>query len=330
MGAGSPTTISPHALGDFHKDKRAFAQRLGEAFQEIGFVYLTDHGVPAKTIEDNFQACKSFFALPEAAKRKYYDPDPVHARGYAPAKDYRPGDLKEFWHFVRDLPPDNTQYRDVMPGNFKVSEVAELNTRGKALFDALDEVGGIVLSALAIFLGQDEDHFADKVNFGNSVLRTTYYPPVDGVGTVPPFRATAHEDVDLITLLVGSGEPGLEALTSDGKWITVETLPGVIVCNIGEMMQRYTNNRLRSTTHRVANPTGATKQKSRYCSPYFLHPNADMMLGPLATCITPERPNAYPQSISAYEYTHARHPGGRYVREPSDSSTKGLSDQTGT
>jgi isopenicillin N synthase-like dioxygenase len=337
----SQTTISTFALGDFYRDKNAFAQKLGQAFQELGFVCLTDHGVPDKTIEDNFQACRAFFALPEETKRRYYDPNRVRARGYTPATDYRAGDSKQFWHFGRELPEGHTKYRDIMPDNFNVSEIVDFNKRGMALFDALDRAGGVVLSALAVFLGQDEKHFADKINFGNSVLRTVYYPPLDDLDPLP-LRAAPHEDVNLITLLVGSGDPGLEALTRDGEWIPIETIPGTIVCNIGEMLQRYSNNLLRSTTHRVVNPSGKERLKPRYSSPYFLHPNPDMMLTPLATCITAERPNAYPNPISSHDYMHARHPDGRYDRVPGGAhdavqaasitrpSPQGLSDHTRT
>lgn len=319
-------TISTLVLGDFYRDEDDFARRLGEAFQEFGFVYLTDHGVPEKTIEDNFQACRAFFALPDEIKRKYRDSDRVRARGYTPASDYKARDVKEFWHFGRELPAGHTKYREVMPDNFDVPELPELKTRGGALYDALDKAGGAVLSALALFLGQDKDHFRDKVNFGNSVLRTVYYPPIEA-RDVLPLRAGAHEDVDLITLLVGYGEAGLEALAPDGTWIPIDTVPGTMVCNIGEMLQRYSNNVLPSTTHRVANPAGSSRQKPRYCTPYFLHPNPDMMLAPLDTCISAERPNAYPNAITAHDYMQLRHPDGRYDRA---SAPEGLADQTRT
>lgn len=337
MRTAAQTTISTCALADFHRDKTAFAQKLGRAFQELGFVCLTDHGVPDETIEDNFRACKAFFALPEEIKMKYHDPDRVRARGYTPATEYRARDSKQFWHLGRELPEGHTRYGDIMPRNFDVGEIVDFNRRGMALFDALDRAGRVVLSALALFLGQDEEHFADRVDLGNSVLRTVYYPPIDDLDALP-LRAAPHEDVNLITLLVGSGEPGLEALTRDGEWVPIDTAPGTIVCNIGEMMQRYSNNVLRSTTHRVVSPRGEARLKPRYCSPYFLHPNPDMTLAPLATCVTAERPNAYPNPISAHDYMQARHPDGRYDRLPggvndgakAGPSPQGLSDQART
>ncbi|MGE3770643.1 MAG: isopenicillin N synthase family dioxygenase [Bdellovibrionales bacterium] len=292
-------------LSEFYKDKEGFAQRLGTAYQEFGFVGLTNHGVPDDIIKANYDACKAFFAQPEDIKKRYYNPEGMGQRGYTPfgvegAKDRALGDLKEFWHTGRDLPADSP-YRAIMADNYNVAEVANFDKATRALFASLEGAGDIVLRALAIYLKQPEDFFAAKTNCGNSILRTIHYPPIDDLET-PALRAGAHEDINLITLLVGSGEPGLEVQARDGEWIPIDTIPGTIVCNIGDMLQRFTNNVLPSTTHRVVNPTGEGRRIARYSSPFFLHLNPDVVISTLPSCITADRPNAYPEPIRANDY----------------------------
>lgn len=301
-------SIPSFSLHDYHADKPAFARALGAAFREFGFVALTDHGVPDDVIAANYATTKAFFALPEDVKRRYYDPAVGGQTGYTPfgiegAKDRAIGDLKEFWHTGPDLPAGHP-LAALMLETPEVAEVPGFNANARALFAALDAAGQTVLAALALDLGEAEDYFAHRTDMGDSKLRLLHYPPIDDLDT-PALRSGAHEDINLITLLVGSGEAGLEVKARDGSWIAVDTIPGTIICNIGDMLQRYTNDVLPSTTHRVVNPTGAGRLVPRYSSPYFLHLNADVVIEALPSCVTPDRPARYPP-ITARDYLMER------------------------
>lgn len=289
-------SIPSFALSAFHADKLGFAAALGDAYREFGFVALTQHGVPDAVIAANYVTTKAFFALPELVKRKYYDHTIGGQSGYTPfgiegAKDRRIGDLKEFWHTGRTLPAGHP-LRAFMAETPEVAEVPNFNANARALFAALDTAGQTVLAALALYLEEAEDFFAQRTDLGDSKLRLLHYPPIADLDT-PALRSGAHEDINLITLLVGSGESGLEVRARDGSWIAVDTIPGTIICNIGDMLQRYTNDLLPSTTHRVVNPTGDGRLIPRYSSPYFLHLNSDIVIEPLRSCITPDHPARY-------------------------------------
>jgi len=301
-------SIPSFALSDYAADKSAFAQALGEAFRVFGFVALTDHGVPDAVIAANYATTKAFFALPDDVKRRYYDPAGGGQGGYTPfglegAKDRQIGDLKEFWHTGRDLPHGHP-LRALMAETPEVTEVPHFNANARALFAALDAVGQTVLAALALYLGETADFFATRSDIGDSKLRLLHYPPIEDIDT-PALRSGAHEDINLITLLVGSGEPGLEVLARDGSWIAVDTIPGTIICNVGDMLQRFTNDVLPSTTHRVINPVGEGRRIERYSSPYFLHLNSDVVIEPLSSCVMAERPARYPP-ITAHDYLLVR------------------------
>jgi isopenicillin N synthase-like dioxygenase len=304
---GSRPTIPTLDLADFQRDRPAFVEKLGAAFKEFGFVGLKNHGVPDQVIGEAYDAFRRFFALPASTKEKYRLPGSGGARGYTAfgvegAKDSALGDLKEFWHFGRDLPPAaRERYGDVMLGNVQVAEIPDFNAKGMRLYDALDAAGAVVLRGVALYLGLAEDFFRERVRYGNSILRPIHYPPIADLDT-PAVRAGAHEDINLITLLVGSGEPGLEILNRKGEWIGVDTIPGTIVCNIGDMLQRITNHVLPSTTHRVVNPTGPGRRIPRYSTPFFLHPNPDVMLDVLPGCVTADNPSRYPKPILSQDY----------------------------
>jgi isopenicillin N synthase-like dioxygenase len=298
-------------LGAFETDRSAFVQKLGAAFKEYGFVGIENHGIPEAVINDAYDVFRDFFALPAATKQRYHLPGKGGARGYTGfgvegAKDSALGDLKEFWHFGRDLPEaQQKRYGAVMPPNLLVSEVPDFNPKGMRLYDALDGVGGVVLRAVALYLGQPEGFFDERIRFGNSILRPIHYPPIADLDT-PAVRACAHEDINLITLLVGSGEPGLQIQSRKGEWIPVDTIPGTVVCNIGDMLQRITNDGLPSTTHRVVNPTGAGRREARYSIPFFLHPNPDVVLEVLPGCAGPGNPSRYPKPIVSQDYLTQR------------------------
>jgi isopenicillin N synthase-like dioxygenase len=231
------------------------------------------------------------------------------ARGYTPfgietAKGAQHYDLKEFWHVGREIPRDS-RHAAVMPPNLWPEEIPEFREVAYGLYTALDQLGARVLSALALHIGLPADWFADKTNFGNSILRPIHYPPITAPD-IPNVRAGAHEDINLITLLVGASAAGLEVLSRKGEWVPFTAEADTIVVNIGDMLQRLTNHVYPSTTHRVVNPPGDEARKPRYSTPFFLHPNPDFLIETLPSCITPDNPNRYPEPITAHEYLQER------------------------
>jgi isopenicillin N synthase-like dioxygenase len=296
-------------ISRFDTDRDAFVADLGRAYREYGFCGISGHGIPASLIDGAYAAFERFFDLPEAVKRRYHVAGGGGARGYTPykvetAKDAKHADLKEFWHVGREIPRDS-QYATIMAENLWPEEVPEFRTLGYALYQALDDLGSRVLSALALHIGLPEDWFADKTNVGNSILRPIHYPPITE-DEIPNERAGAHEDINLITLLVGASAEGLQVLTRQGDWLPVTTTGDAIVVNIGDMLQRLTNHVYPSTSHRVVNPTGPKAREPRYSVPFFLHPNPDFLIETLPQCITPENPNRYPQPITANDYLMQR------------------------
>jgi isopenicillin N synthase-like dioxygenase len=239
---------------------------------------------------------------------KYHVPGSGGARGYTPykvetAKDSKHADLKEFWHIGREIPRDS-RFADVMPPNLWPAEVPDFKPRGYALYEALDQLGSRVLSALALHIGLPEHYFGDKTDQGNSILRPIHYPPITQEN-IPNERAGAHEDINFITLLVGASAEGLE-VRSDGEWLPVTTEGDAIVVNIGDMLQRLSNHVYPSTSHRVVNPRNANARKPRYSVPFFLHPNPDVVLDSVEQCITTDNPRRYNTSITSHDYLMQR------------------------
>lgn len=293
------------SLADFDGAQGRFSDDLDRAWREFGFVGITDHGIDDAIIDRAYEVFREFFALPEKIKQRYHRPGIGGARGYTgfgveQAKDHDMPDLKEFWHVGRELADDNP-HPDILLANLWPEEVEGFRTRALALYRSLERVGNRVLEAAAIALGLPADWFADKTDYGNSILRPIHYPPIEQApeGAV---RAARHEDINLITLLVGSREQGLEILTREGHWIPVTTLPGTIVVNVGDMLQRLTNHVFPSTTHRVVNPPGESAGQSRYSIPFFLHPNPDFVIKTLPGCISDDRPDRYPDPISSHDF----------------------------
>jgi isopenicillin N synthase-like dioxygenase len=278
---------------------------LFEAFREYGFVSLRGHEIAAAQIACAYDAVRQFFALPLAHKLRYQQPGQGGARGYTPfrierAKDQSDPDLKEFWHVGREHVPHSA----AMPPNVWPSEVEGFREALLALYRGLDTLGAQVLSALATQLALPADWFATRIDHGNSILRPLHYPPlVGGFGGV---RSAAHEDINLITLMVAAGEPGLEILRRDGTWLPVTSGADEVIVNIGDMLQRLTNGVLPSTTHRVVNPAGEAGARSRYSLPYFLHLNPEVVITSLPSCVTSQRPDRYPSAITADEYLRER------------------------
>ena len=289
----------------YDSDRAAFVAELGAAYREFGFCCISGHGIAQSAIDGAYDAFQRFFALPAETKLKYHVAGSGGARGYTPfgietAKDSRYPDLKEFWHVGRELPP-GSKYADVMAPNLWPAEVPGFREYGYGLYEALDALGSRVLRALALHIDLPEDYFADKTNFGNSILRPIHYPPITSPD-VPNVRAGAHEDINFITLLVGASAAGLEVFTREGKWLPITTEGDAIVVNIGDMLQRLTNHVYPSTTHRVTNPQDDNARKPRYSVPFFLHPNPDVVLDVLPSCVSADNPKRYATPITAHDY----------------------------
>ena len=295
----NPATAAPSVVSLAQPSQR-IADALGASFRRAGFAMVEDHGIDPALIARGWALAQEFFALPEAEKRSYYVEGGGGARGYTPfgreiAKGAAAHDLKEFWHVGRDVPSPN-----IWP-----TRPAEFRTCFTELYAAFDAVGARILSAIALHLGLAENWFENPIDNGNSILRLLHYPPVEGAehGAI---RAGAHEDINLITLLLGAEEAGLELLTKDGEWLGFSPPPGAMVINIGDMLQRLTNHVLPSTTHRVRNPAGDRAGFSRYSMPFFLHPRSDFRIETLPCCISAANPDRYPTPITADDYLQQR------------------------
>ena len=305
MSAASPTLD----IRRYDTDRDAFVAELGAAYREWGFAGIRGHGISEELIDGAYERFRAFFALPAETKMKYHLAGAGGARGYTPfgvetAKDSRYPDLKEFWHIGREIPRES-RFADVMPPNLWPAEIAGFRDYGYGLYTALDKLGSRVLRALALHIDLPETFFEDKIDVGNSILRPIHYPPIMALD-VPNVRAGAHEDINFITLLVGASAAGLEVKSRAGEWVPFTSDADTIVVNIGDMLQRLTNHVYPSTTHRVVNPPGDLARKPRYSVPFFLHPNPDVVLDPLPSCITPDNPSRYSTSITSHEYLMER------------------------
>ena len=287
--------------------KAAFVQELGRAYEEVGFVAVKNHGVPDALIADLYKYVQEFFSLPSEQKKKYEISGLAGQRGYTSfgkehAKGSEAPDLKEFFQYGQ-VPRDNFKEEEYPP-NVSVNEISGFNATFENAYRAFEKSGTALLQAIALYLGLEEHYFDDYVHNGNSILRSIHYPPI----TSEPksaIRAEQHEDINLITLLVGASADGLQILTKQDEWVGVTSLPEQIVVNVGDMLQRLTNNKLRSTTHRVVNPARELWHTSRFSIPFFLHPKSSMSLKCLDSFIDATHPKAYPDA-SAGEYLDER------------------------
>lgn len=288
--------------------KAAFVSALGKAYEEVGFVAVKNHGIPAATIEGLYTNTKAFFSLPADIKRRYEIAGLAGQRGYTSfGKEHAKGstapDLKEFFQFgqtVEDKDPIRAEY----PDNVQVKELPEFNPLFLRAYRSFERSGTALLQAIALYLGLEEHYFDTFIHNGNSILRAIYYPPIKEEPKTA-IRAEQHEDINLITLLVGASADGLEILSKQNAWVPVTSLPDQIVVNVGDMLQRLTNNRLKSTTHRVVNPPRELWGSARYSIPFFLHPQSSMSLACLPSCIDARHPKAYPDA-TAGEYLDER------------------------
>lgn len=299
-------------LRDFLSDdpvrKQKFVNEIGKAYEEIGFVALKGHFLSDELVEKLYQQVRNFFNLPLEVKEKYEIPGIGGQRGYVSfgkesAKGRTTGDLKEFWHFGQYV-ENNDKLANEYPENVTVSELPEFNSTGKETYKMLEKTGVYVLRALALYLGLNEFYFDNLVKNGNSILRPIHYPPIidepkDAV------RAAAHGDINLITLLMGAQGKGLQVQNNKGEWIDAIAADDELVINVGDMLSRHTNNKLKSTIHQVVNPPRELWGTSRFSIPFFMHPISEMPLNCLDNCVTDENPKLY-EDITAGEFLTER------------------------
>jgi isopenicillin N synthase-like dioxygenase len=299
--------LADFTSGDPQK-KEAFVQALGKAYEEVGFVAVKNHGIPDALIDDLYKYVQQFFSLPAATKASYEIPELAGQRGFTSfgrehAKGYEAPDLKEFFQYGQEV-TDNDPIKNEYPDNVQVKDVPAFTPTLGHAYREFERSGKALLQAIALYLGLDEHYFDQYVHNGNSILRAIHYPPI----TQEPksaIRAEQHEDINLITLLVGASADGLQILSKQNEWVPVTSLPEQIVVNVGDMLQRLTNNRLKSTTHRVVNPPKEKWGSPRFSIPFFLHPKSDMSLACLSSCIDAAHPKAY-EDYTAGEYLDER------------------------
>lgn len=295
-------------IADDPKRKQKFVDKIGQAYEEIGFVSLSNHFLSDALVNELYKEVKAFFDLPLETKKKYERKEIGGQRGYTAfgmehAKGRTEGDLKEFWHFGQ-IPDTEAELNEEYPENVKVEELPDFNKIGIETYRMLERTGIYVLRALALYIGLDENYFDEWVTDGNSILRPIHYPPI----TEKPkdaVRAAAHGDINLITLLMGASAGGLQVQRKDGKWIDAIPKENELVINVGDMLERLTNNKLRSTIHRVTNPPEKEWNKPRYSIPFFMHPKSDMKLNCLEECIDRDHPKQY-EDITAGEFLNQR------------------------
>jgi isopenicillin N synthase-like dioxygenase len=293
------------------EQRKHFSEAIGQAFNQTGFVTITNHGLSKELIDNLYKQVKAVFDLPEQVKLKYEKPELAGQRGYTgkgkeTAKGFKTPDLKEFWQIGQTV-TDGDPVKDQYPENVTIEEVPEFNTVTREIYQKLETAGKHLLRAIAVYLGLDEHYFDQHVHNGNSILRTLHYFPIENPDAVPAdaVRAGAHEDINLITLLIGASADGLELLTRENEWFPVKAHGEDVVVNVGDMLQRLTNGKLKSTTHRVVNPPRELMKTSRYSVPFFLHPKAKMDLTCLESCIDEQHPKQF-SDMTAGEYLDER------------------------
>ncbi|SEO55764.1 Isopenicillin N synthase [Mucilaginibacter gossypiicola] len=293
------------------EERKQFSNDIGKAFNETGFVTITNHGLSKELIDKLYDQVKALFAEPDAVKQQYEIPGLAGQRGYTgkgkeTAKGFKTPDLKEFWQIGQTVTDDDV-LKAQYPDNVTVNELPEFNPTTIEVYKKLEAAGKHLLRAIAVYLELPENYFDDKVHNGNSILRTLHYFPITDPDSVPDdaVRAGAHEDINLITLLIGASADGLELLTRDNTWFPVKAYGEDLVVNVGDMLQRLTNNKLKSTTHRVVNPPRELMKFSRFSVPFFLHPKSGMDLTSLDSCIDEQHPKLY-TDITAGEYLDER------------------------
>ena len=299
--------LSDFTGGDRER-KKDFVQQLGKAYEEVGFVAVKNHLISDALINTLYGQVQQFFALPLQKKLQYEVPGLAGQRVYTSfGREHARGsdapDLKEFFQYGQ-LVEDNDPVKKEYPGNVIVKDVPDFNSTFHDAYRAFEKSGKALLQAIALYLGLEEDFFDVHIHNGNSILRAIHYPPILQEPKTA-IRAEQHEDINLITLLVGASADGLQILTKQNEWVAVTSLPEQIVVNVGDMLQRLTNNKLRSTTHRVVNPPKELWHTSRFSIPFFLHPGSEMSLTCLPGCVNENQPKSYTDA-TAGEYLDER------------------------
>ncbi|MGA7933506.1 MAG: 2-oxoglutarate and iron-dependent oxygenase domain-containing protein [Kovacikia sp.] len=289
------------------KNRQTFVFQLGSALEDIGFFAVVNHGVDQALIQTAYQLAQTFFEFPEEIKRRYEDPALNGQRGFTRfgrehAKDYPFPDLKEFWHVGRELPPDYPLASRYL-GNLSPLEVPQFHPVVLQLYAQLEACAITLLQACALYLGEAENLLSEMVQNGDTILRIIHYPAIAPDIHPASLRSAPHEDINLITLLCEATAEGLELLQRDGIWRSIRALPGQIIVDSGDMLQQLTNGLLKSTTHRVSNPTNDREQ--RFSMPFFVHPRAEVDLTPLPTCVAKTATPPFPP-ITAGEYLQQR------------------------
>jgi isopenicillin N synthase-like dioxygenase len=308
-------TIPSLDLNDFTSGDQAarnkFVQKLGEAYNNIGFVAVRNHYLTDDLSAKLYEIIKKFYALPDAVKQKYEIAGLAGQRGYIGkgkehAKGRNTGDLKEFYHVGQEV-LDNDPIKNEYPDNVWPAELPEFEAIALDVYKRLEKTGIQLLRAIALYLNLPENYFDAKVHHGNSILRPIHYFPIENPDSVPEdaVRAAEHGDINLITLLMGASADGLQVLRRDGKWIPITALPEQLVVNVGDMLERLTNKKLKSTIHRVVNPPRHLMNHPRYSIPFFMHPRSEMDLTALPSCVDDEHPKLW-ENITAGEFLNQR------------------------
>jgi len=291
--------------------KATFVKQLGEAYNSIGFVAIRNHYLTDELSAKLYSTIKKFYAQPDQVKQKYEIPGLAGQRGYIGkgkehAKGRNTGDLKEFYHVGQEV-KDNDPIKKEYPDNVWPTELPEFKEVALEVYKRLEKTGVQMLRAIALYLNLPENYFDDKVHHGNSILRPIHYFPIEDPDSVPAdtVRAAEHGDINLITLLMGASADGLQVLRRDGKWIPITALPEQLVVNVGDMLERLTNKKLKSTIHRVVNPPQHLMNTPRYSIPFFMHPRSEMNLAALPTCVDETHPKLW-EDIKAGEFLNQR------------------------
>jgi isopenicillin N synthase-like dioxygenase len=302
--------LADFTSGDAQR-KNNFVQQLGSAYNNIGFVAIKNHYLTDELSAKLYSTIKKFYALPDAVKQKYEIPGLAGQRGYISkgkehAKGRNTGDLKEFYHVGQEV-LDNDPIKKEYPDNVWPAELPEFQEIALDVYKRLEKTGVQMLKAIALYLNLPENYFDDKVHHGNSILRPIHYFPIEDPDSVPEdaVRAAEHGDINLITLLMGASADGLQVLRRDGKWIPITALPEQLVVNVGDMLERLTNKKLKSTIHRVVNPPRHLMNTPRYSIPFFMHPRSEMDLTALSSCVDAQHPKLW-DDIKAGEFLNQR------------------------
>ncbi len=286
--------------------KTKFVQEIGKAFNNIGFVAIKNHGLSEELRGKLYEAVQKFFYQPDELKKKYEFPELAGQRGYVgkgkeTAKGHSRPDLKEFYHVGQPV-VEGDMYKNVFP-----AEVPEFERYTTEVYKTFENTGKTLLRAIALYLELPEEYFEDKVKGGDSILRALHYFPIENPDALPEgaVRAAAHGDINLITLLMGASAEGLEVLRLDGKWIPVTALPDQIIINVGDMLDRLTNHKLKSTIHQVVNPSREKMKNSRFSIPFFMHARPETDLTCLDSCVDANNPRRY-ENMTAGEFLDER------------------------